>query len=112
MNLLVVTVFSTAEVRTRNGLGIYYILCIIQVGSRKVHMAGLAPNPVAAWMRCRWPTEILPTKFRMSFLPIRPFRVLNMGEKFASLDLQDSPELLLKNLALIPLVTNPFPGRP
>ena len=48
--LLVATDFFTAEVWTRSGLVTYYILFFIQVGSRKVHIAGLTPNPNGAWM--------------------------------------------------------------
>ena len=49
-DILVATDFFTAEVWTRSGLVTYYILFFIQVGSRKVHIAGLTPNPNGAWM--------------------------------------------------------------
>ena len=49
-DLLVATDFFTAEVWTRCGLVTYYTLFFIQVGSRKVHIAGLTPNPNGAWM--------------------------------------------------------------
>jgi transposase InsO family protein len=49
-NLLVGTDFFTAEVWTRSGLVTYYILFFMQVGSRRVHIAGLTPNPNGAWM--------------------------------------------------------------
>ncbi len=49
-DLLAATDFFTAEVWTRSGLVTYYILFFIQVESRKVHLAGLTPNPNAAWM--------------------------------------------------------------
>ena len=48
--LLVATDFFTAEVWTKCGLVTYYILFFIQVGSRKVHIAGLTPNPNGEWM--------------------------------------------------------------
>lgn len=44
-NLLVGTDFFTAEVWTSCGLVTYYILFFIQVGSRRVHIAGMTPNP-------------------------------------------------------------------
>ena len=49
-DLLVATDFFTTEVWTTCGLVTYDILFFIQVGSRKVHMAGLTPNPHGAWM--------------------------------------------------------------
>ncbi len=49
-DILVATDFFTAEVWTRSGLVTYDILFFIQVGSRKVHIAGLTPNSNGAWM--------------------------------------------------------------
>ena len=49
-NLLVATDFLTAEVWTSCGLVTYYILFFIQVGSRRVHIAGITPHPNGTWM--------------------------------------------------------------
>jgi transposase InsO family protein len=49
-DILVATDFFTAEVWTRSGLVTYYVLFFMQVGSRKVHIAGLTPNPNGPWM--------------------------------------------------------------
>ncbi len=49
-DLLVGTDFFTAEVWTRSGLVTYYILFFIQVGSRRVHIAGMTPHPNETWM--------------------------------------------------------------
>jgi transposase InsO family protein len=49
-NLLVATDFFTAEVWTSCGLVTYYILFFIQVGSRRVHIAGMTPHPNETWM--------------------------------------------------------------
>jgi putative transposase len=49
-NLLVATDFFTAEVWTKGGLVTYYILFFIQLESRKVHIAGMTPNPDGRWM--------------------------------------------------------------
>jgi transposase InsO family protein len=49
-NLLVATDFFTAEVWTKGGLVTYYILFFIQLESRKVHIAGMTPNPDGQWM--------------------------------------------------------------
>ena len=43
--------FFTAEIFTPFGLITYYVLFVIQIGSRKVHLAGITPNPDEAWMR-------------------------------------------------------------
>lgn len=42
--------FFTAEVITPFGLITYYVLFFIQIGSHKVHLAGITPNPDEAWM--------------------------------------------------------------
>ena len=47
-DILVATDFFTTEVWTKCGLVTYDILFFIQVGSRKVHMAGLTPSPTGA----------------------------------------------------------------
>ncbi len=49
-DILAATDFFTAEVWTRNGLVTYYILFFIQLKTRQVYIAGLTPNPDAAWM--------------------------------------------------------------
>src|SRR5207237_499416 len=49
-DVLVATDFVTAEVWTLGGLVTYYILFFIHLGSRKVHVAGMTPQPNAAWM--------------------------------------------------------------
>jgi hypothetical protein len=43
--------FFTAEVITPVGLITYYVLFFIQIGSRKVHIAGITPNPDEKWMK-------------------------------------------------------------
>ena len=50
MDVLVATDFFTAEVWTLSGLVTYYILFFLHLGSRKVHIAGMTPQPNAAWM--------------------------------------------------------------
>lgn len=39
------TDFFTAEVMTPRGLVTYYVLFFIEIGSRRVHLAGITPNP-------------------------------------------------------------------
>ena len=43
--------FFTAEVITPTGLITYYILFFIHLGTRKVHIAGVTPNPNEEWMK-------------------------------------------------------------
>jgi len=49
-DILVATDFFTTEVWTKCGLVTYYILFFIQVGSRKVYIAGITPHPNEPWM--------------------------------------------------------------
>jgi putative transposase len=50
LDVLVATDFFTAEVWTWCGLVTYYVLFFIHLGSRKVHIAGMTPQPNQAWM--------------------------------------------------------------
>jgi hypothetical protein len=50
MEVLVATVFFTAEVWTTAGLATYYVLFFIHLASRKVHVAGMTPHPDERWM--------------------------------------------------------------
>ena len=50
MDVLVGTDFFTTEVWTAKGLVTYYVLFFLHLGSRKVHVAGMTPNPDESWM--------------------------------------------------------------
>ena len=51
MDVLVATDFFTTEVWSRFGLVItYYVLFLIHLGTRRVHIAGITPNPDQRWM--------------------------------------------------------------
>jgi transposase InsO family protein len=50
MDVLVATDFFTTEVWTWCGLVTYYILFFLNVGSRRVHIAGVTPHPNAPWI--------------------------------------------------------------
>ncbi len=50
LDVLVATDFFTAEVWTLGGLVTYDVLFLIQLASRKVHVAGVTPHPNEAWM--------------------------------------------------------------
>jgi putative transposase len=44
------TDFFTVEVWTAGGLVTFYVLFIMELSTRRVHMAGITPNPDTAWM--------------------------------------------------------------
>ena len=50
-NVIAACDFFTAEVITPVGLITYYVLFFIKLGSRKVHIAGITPNPNDSWMK-------------------------------------------------------------
>jgi transposase InsO family protein len=50
MDMLVATDFFTAEVWTLGGLVTYYVLFVIHLSSREVHLAGVTLHPNAPWM--------------------------------------------------------------
>jgi putative transposase len=49
------TDFTTVEVWTRNGLVTFYVLAVMHLKTRRVHIAGITPSPNARWMKqvCR-----------------------------------------------------------
>ena len=50
-NVIAACDFFTAEVITPVGLITYYVLFFIHLGSRKVYIAGVTPNPNESWMK-------------------------------------------------------------
>jgi len=58
-NLIFATDFTTVEVWTRSGLVTFYVLAVMHLKTRRVHIAGITPSPNAAWMRqvCRSLTD-------------------------------------------------------
>ena len=45
------TDFTTVEVWTRNGLVTFYVLAVMHLKTRRVHIAGITPRPNATWMK-------------------------------------------------------------
>jgi hypothetical protein len=50
-DVLIACDFLTKEIWTLHGIVTYYVLFFIHVGSRKVHVAGITPNPNKQWMQ-------------------------------------------------------------
>ena len=50
MEVLAGADFFTTEVWTKRGLVTYYVLFIIHISSRRVHVAGVTPYPEEKWM--------------------------------------------------------------
>jgi len=51
LSVLAGTDFFSVEVLTLRGLVTYYVLFFIQIGSRRVEIAGITPHPNEAWMK-------------------------------------------------------------
>ena len=49
-DVLVATDFFTTEVWTLGGLVTFYVLFFIELSTRRVHLAGITPNPDEKWM--------------------------------------------------------------
>jgi putative transposase len=49
--VLAATDFFTVEVATWHGLVTYYVLVVVELATRRVHIAGLTPHPTAAFMQ-------------------------------------------------------------
>jgi putative transposase len=79
------TDFTTVEAWTRNGLVTFYVLAVMHLKTRRVHIAGITPSPNATWMTqvCRdltdWEDGFLNDASHLimdrdaSFIPFREF---------------------------------------
>ena len=45
------TDFTTVEVWTRNGLITFYVMAVMHLKTRRIHIAGITTSPDAAWMK-------------------------------------------------------------
>jgi transposase InsO family protein len=57
---LFATDFTTVEVWTTSGLVTYYVMAVMHLKTRRVHIAGITPNPKSAWVQqtCRQLTDV------------------------------------------------------
>ena len=46
------TDFTTVEVWTRSGLVTFYVLAVMHLKTRRVHIAGITPSPNITWLTC------------------------------------------------------------
>ena len=50
-DVLAATAFCTVEVATWHGLVTYYVLVVMELATRRIHIAGITPHPPAAFMQ-------------------------------------------------------------
>ena len=50
-DVLAATDFFTVEIATWHGLVTYYVLVVMELATRRVHVAGMTPHPTAAFMQ-------------------------------------------------------------
>src|SRR5215471_4428777 len=50
-DVLAATDFFTVEVATWHGLVTYYVLVVMELATRRIHIAGITPHPTAAFMQ-------------------------------------------------------------
>jgi putative transposase len=51
-DILAAADFFTVEVRTATGLTRYVVLFVIELATRRVHIAGITSDPDSAWVDC------------------------------------------------------------
>ena len=76
---LAATDFFTVEVWTKNGLLTFYVLFVIELATRRVHLAGITTSPDAAWMK-QIAREL--TNFEDGFLRDKKYLLMDRDGKF------------------------------
>ena len=81
MDVLVATDFFTTEVWTLGGLVTFYVLFFIELSTRRVHVAGITPNPDERWMMQIARNE---TMLDLGFLEGKRYLIHDRDSKYSS----------------------------
>ncbi|MCY2995430.1 MAG: integrase core domain-containing protein [Planctomycetota bacterium] len=76
---LAATDFFTVEVWTKTGLITFYVLFVIELATRRVHLAGITTSPDEAWMK-QTAREL--TNFEDGFLRDKKYLLMDRDGKF------------------------------
>jgi putative transposase len=76
---LAATDFFTVEVWIKSGLITFYVLFVIELAARRVHLAGITINPDSAWMK-QVAREL--TNFQDGFLRDKRYLLMDRDGKF------------------------------
>lgn len=71
--------FTTVEVWTKSGLTTFYLLFVMELKTRRVHIADCTPNPTEAWMQ-QTAREL--TNFEDGFLNGKQYLIMDRDPKF------------------------------
>jgi transposase InsO family protein len=97
--MLAATDFFTVEVATWHGLVTYYVLVVMELATRRVHVAGITPHPTAAFMQ-QWARQLTD-----------PFDGFLLGKRYLIHDrdtkLTQAFDGLLKDSGVEPIVLPP-----
>jgi hypothetical protein len=106
--VLAATDFFTVEVATWHGLVTYYVLVVVELATRRVHIAGITPHPTAAFMQqCAWQ---LTDPFE-EFLLGKRYLIHDRDTKFAQFIAVCSSSILAETLDYAVSFSSPWRGK-